>query len=720
MSHGTLYDNFIRIAPAVSYEGKVIADVLSSSFDWQRVAVFYTLDDQDCADLNTEFSERAVELNMDVVVNIKIQSEITDFSNIISGVLPMEPKVIVLFMKPAIAAPFLEAAYKMGLLTTGVTVVGTTYTSSSALYSSFSQQADIPSILKGYIGVQSNMNWTGTAVGRAFIERWRRQNNTVSYNAQGEAVCDTTMDDDNSFYYYQARVNYDESKSFVCAGLNFSQFNVSNIYLYAGFAYDAIYTAAYAMHDLLYNQGVADAKGLSGKLMKESILDADPFDGVTGSLSFSRGRTKSKTYGVGDRITGYGFNVINFDPGSYVNANSSQGFAIVGTCESDGVVAFSSAVKYNTVTGVRGSDSPPDLIVTMPISIQNILSGFGWALIVATFICIAYCYVFRNDNAIRVAQPTLLFWTFVGCLLICGRLIVLTTAISTAQCTARLYTSHLAFYVLLGSVMAKMWRLHLLCNVSAIRPVDTSERAVLTLFFVGLAVMFFYLVLLTSISPPAVGQVISTAVTGQRTIVKVCTSSLVDMEYALLTVEVLMLFSAIGLCLAIANAPERVNESSTSAYIIALMFVFIAAYCVQTFVTGIDPITVRIAFGSICIVIVSIVLIFTMMPKTSIVLTHVKRVICSRRVAMSAVEKLAPGDIPYLDDIPQGSTDRDRLKFGTKDERKAICSKHLMIWHTMLVAATNSDFKSSNGNGKGSQNSQQPVVNSAAPDVENT
>ena len=562
MSHGDQYTHYIRIAPAISYEGHVLANVIMNNFGWTRVFIISTLDDVDCSDPLLEFEEQATVLGIEIAAKIQIPGNSVDYSTFLSPLISLGPRVIILFMKPANAVPVLEELYISGLIFPGVTILGYTYSSTEDMFPYFSpgMVSHIPQIFRGFIGIASNMNWTQTSSGQAFLHRLQKLPPTVTTFPNGTQICDTAMDDDHSWYYYQAHVNFNDSLPFVCAGLNYSSINASSVYLYAGYVYDAMYTMAYALDTLLYVQGSTE---ISGKALKDIIIASPPFQGVTGMLSFSSGRTSTKTYGVGDRIAGYSFNLINFNQVSY--SSGEGGFKIIGTCAADGSCTFSN-ISYSTLDNTLPSDHPPDILLRMPKSTANIFNGFAYTLIVLIVVSMAYCYVIKSHDVIRVAQPKLLFWTFVGCLMITGRLVVLMLPISVSQCVARLYMSHLAFYILLGSIIAKLWRLHLLCNVSQYKRVDVSERNALNLFYIGLAATFFYLVLLTSIDPPKVAEDVTIDSTNQRTLVDSCQSSTIAMEYALLAMEIIEIFIAIGLCLATVNAPERVNETSANAY----------------------------------------------------------------------------------------------------------------------------------------------------------
>ena len=156
MSNNILYTNFLRVAPTISYEGAVLANLFTQTFHWTRLAVFSTLDDVDMSDMLGEFLESAATNNITILLSGLYNSATTDYSNFINNALPLSPRIIVVLMKPAMAAPFLEQAYQLGLITEGVTIVGTTYTSDDTLFPAFTPNAPVQDILRGYIGLASN------------------------------------------------------------------------------------------------------------------------------------------------------------------------------------------------------------------------------------------------------------------------------------------------------------------------------------------------------------------------------------------------------------------------------------------------------------------------------------------------------------------------------------------------------------------------------------
>lgn len=120
--------------------------------------------------------------------------------------------------------------------------------------------------------------------------------------------------------------------------------------------------------------------------------------------------------------------------------------------------------------------------------------------------------------------------------------------------------------------------------------------------------------------------------------------------------------------------------------VIIAIVLYIAIYCVQTFVAGIDPVSVQTAFGAACIVVISVTGYLTMEPK-AFALYHAMKTVSGD-----------DGKRQTFDDIAPGSNDREKLQNGTKQERLQICQNHLMLWHRMLAEVTNSELRSSHDN----------------------
>ena len=119
--------------------------------------------------------------------------------------------------------------------------------------------------------------------------------------------------------------------------------------------------------------------------------------------------------------------------------------------------------------------------------------------------------------------------------------------------------------------------------------------------------------------------------------------------------------------------------------VIITIVVYIAVYCVQTFVSGVNPVDVQTAFGATCIIVGAVTLYLNIEPK-AVALYNARRVIYENES-----KKI------IFDDISPTSNDRERLQNGTKPEKIQICQDHLMVWCRMLAEVSNSELRSSDG-----------------------
>lgn len=130
---------------------------MTQTFQWTRLAVVSLTDDVDSSDLLYEFTEQAQSNNITILKSLLYNSATADFSATILETLSLQPEIILVIMKPNTAAPFLEQAYSLGLLSTGVTILGPSYLADASLFSSFSATAPVQSIMKGFIGLSPQM-----------------------------------------------------------------------------------------------------------------------------------------------------------------------------------------------------------------------------------------------------------------------------------------------------------------------------------------------------------------------------------------------------------------------------------------------------------------------------------------------------------------------------------------------------------------------------------
>ena len=559
MSHNELYIDYLRTVPPDAYDGKVLADVLVNYFKWSRIVLFYASDDIDSTDTHSEFMDHATTLGLVIIKEIAVSIDTVDFTAFINSMMEYDPRVFILFMPPRNSAAFLLQSHQLGLLKTGVTVIGTSYSMGNSILPYFNVTSDIPTILKGMLVVTSNLNWTTSSAGADFLTRFQQEIDTISYANDGTPICHTEMDDSNRLYLYQQHMNYNVSLPMVCAGLQFKYINASNVNLLAAYVYDATWAMARGIHTILYSYNDTT---LSGSSLKAIMINDTVFPGVTGEISFSSGRTLSATYGIGDRINGNIYSLLNFDPVAY--SSSGDAFAPVGTIDpSTGSVILSKPILYNSLDNSEPADSPHSIMTVIPTAVVTIILVFTSLLIVASAVALAYCFYYRLAQQIKSAQPMLLAATLLGCLLAGARAIIATQSLFTSGvCAAGVWFSHLTFYFMLGSIASKMYRLHRVINGNGLKKVVVREIFAVYVFLSGLSALLIYLIVYTSAGTFTPETTYVTALNGQRTYEVHCQTSLPAMQITLYAIEAILLILTIGLLWATSLAPAKVNETS--------------------------------------------------------------------------------------------------------------------------------------------------------------
>ena len=570
MSHNDRYTNFMRTYPSDALDAMWVSEVLVNQYGYQRVAVFSATEDTDSSDSLIEFSENAAANGLEIAVEKLFPVDTTDFSSLILDALQYEPRIIVILARPENTAAIVEQGYALGLIKEGVMVVGTSYSAPATVVSYFTPGADVAAMMKGFVVITPETNWTLSSLGQQFIERFRRLPDTISYTANGTAVCDNATDDDGSFYLYQQHLNYNTSLPWRCAGLIHSVFDASNIYLITAYAYDALTAMFMGLHEMVYTEPFP---GYKASIMKPIMIDTVSFEGITGHVSFSAGRTSFSTYGIGDRVSGFTYKAQNFNAESYSSSNGKVPFLTFGYI-TEGAYTITpcapgrdyqcAAPIYNTADNQPPPDSPPALHLGLTDAMKVAAKALAGLAMGLTAMAMAFCAYYHQNQSVKSAQPMLLFWTLLGSVFCAARAIVASSSVNDMVCNARYWLFHLTFFIIMGSIMAKMYRLHLIINAGGMQKVVVSETFALSLFLVGLAFFIVMLIIVDTVGQASASKDFTTSQTGQRTYKSSCTFVHPEVEYSLFAIEFLMLFGAIGLAWATSNAPKKVNETSNN------------------------------------------------------------------------------------------------------------------------------------------------------------
>lgn len=383
LSEGAAFLYKIATNRAASLQVHAMHMIGCNYLGFKRVAVFATNDLFGTISLSYEIDDKA-HCDWNIVSTSTILVGTTDFSDVITTVKALDVQVFVLiFDDPVMASSLLEQGYYAGLFRVGTQIIGSEVVTTKAVWSAFTDQAIVSNVMRGFIGVRYSPahSLKVTDAGKAFVKKFR------SLNSIGGGKASDCYSDD-TLVPFSLRNGGSQ-----CHNLNFSSFlpDGSDIYPYAPHAYDAVYSAAYALQQVFeVNEArTIDIANLHSAFLSHSVIN---FEGATGNVMFSSGDPAYPYIYLGDREVGQSFLVMNFDESSM--SNGGDGFAVVGKFTStnkigqgvefcdltigiiDGVRC--QAVKYNTLDNSQPLSYPPYSTKTFPevLKIGGLMSVF--------------------------------------------------------------------------------------------------------------------------------------------------------------------------------------------------------------------------------------------------------------------------------------------------------------------------------------------------------
>ena len=236
----------------------------------------------------------------------------TDFSDMIIKVKALDVQIFVLIFDDSImASRLLEQGYYAGLFKEGTQILGSEAVTTKATWAAFVDKSIVPVVMKGYIGIRYSPahNLKVTEAGKSFVNKFR------SLKSIGGNTTKCFTDDTVSSSPFSLK--YGGSK---CHNLNFAGFSPdgSDIYPYAPHSYDAVYSAAYALHQHFEVDAktTIDNDALHSIFLNNNVVN---FAGATGQIIFSSGDPEYPFIYRGDREVGQSFLVMNFNESLMAN-----------------------------------------------------------------------------------------------------------------------------------------------------------------------------------------------------------------------------------------------------------------------------------------------------------------------------------------------------------------------------------------------------------------
>jgi hypothetical protein len=628
--------------------------------------------------------------------SIAIRGDMSDMSSYVLQAKLSGVRYFILVTPPHQTAAIIEQGHTYAAFDEN-TVLFTHERGFANLTSYFTAEANVTDIMTGLFVVKywANYNVNRTAVAKGFSQRWRQQPSTAGYYARGYWHCAQSTDDLGLRIYRSIRNNVTQ-----CIGLDYPSYDEAGYDLqpFTAHTYDATIVMAKAV-DYAIRNGLdyKDPAVLQGILVSQTN-----FEGASGPIRFNAGLAPFSYDGKGTRAVGIHYNITNFSPDLYRsgadNYMATVGFYDATTltldmCTSESPEEGCSLPRFRLKTGESFTapppGSPPPIYTKMTRSWQVlflVLAGFV-AVLVLVFGTLIIC--FRQSKVIKASQPLILGCILVGGLMAAARVVIGSLDKNQELCVAEFWTGHLAFVIMIGSLLVKAYRVHCIINTKQLRRVTFSVLDAFKILVVIVVLVSGYLVAASFYGKPYL-RIDTVVASNQATITKYCGMHHAVYQYALYGFEGVLMVVTYRICWETRNVPAIVNGAgwiSSAMTVIVLTSLLILPI---VYFLNLPPYTNEFIAALGFVVCSSAALCLIFVPKVLGVMFKT----CSD----DHKHKKGPSLIDTL--IAAGASDRpslhqrkskfihdadDLLRNKHAAERLIICQEQLMGWQAMVL-----------------------------------
>ena len=447
----------------------------------------------------SQFQSSAGALGIQVISASLFPEGQNDFSKPIESALKSGARIFVFFMAGADMGNLLLQGHAAGLFGEGTQIIASDASASSIVWKNkmpdknktdiYSIPKDqVAKIMKGVIAFTPSADYS-TPKGKKFLNSFVQQAKASQDPMTGR--CKNITDDDGNYLFL----------SHNCSSLSNFNTDGSNVDNYASYAYDATYAIARAMHVVLFDLNRPNITGFPNDLYR-SLINNVSFIGATGAVNFSKAILKDSTrLNEGDRSTDAIYKIQNFSPDAFTDDHTGKsGFVTVGGWTVKGGNKFTADVIYNTIDNSIPTDLPPVIILTMLPLQATILKCFGIILLVTSVIIGMTLRCYRETKLVRSIQFRMQCIMIFGALCGAARVFFGTTKVTDVNCSATMWLSHLAFWMIFAPMMLKTWRVYRIVNCRNIKTSALREVYILRIFGIILLFIVAYLSVLQSLS----------------------------------------------------------------------------------------------------------------------------------------------------------------------------------------------------------------------------
>lgn len=591
----------IQNVPVDSFAAQAWQEVVCNHFKWTKLAVLST------TDINgVKSSIEVAEGSYCQIDKMTVQSfdiGTTDFSLYIENVKKLGAVTFAVFCPPTTAGMLLEQMYDSGLLAEGTQVFGSRDLLSPKVIAAFQHPPNPPAsrvkaIMRGILVLDYAPKYAlhATTSGQQFVKNFKLLPNTVAVTRAGLS-CNSSAalrKDDAGRYMYRFP---DRHGRVVCAGLDYSTFDAAgtNMYAYAAYAYDAVYSYAAAIQ-LVLDSNSKDKNALTGDNVYDMLVNNVTLKaGATGFSRYFAGMPEFQYIAAGDREEGLYYSLHNFQPDVYNKAPSSGGFVQVGlwtvegglvlcTAETqqlllvEGPSACATSVQYRTLDNRPPPDIRPDVLVVMDAGLAAALVAIGVVLCAFVVFSLAVVVYFRASKIMKASQPMMVSIILFGCLLGGLRVITGGLPLSDGTCNAWFWLGHLSFNIVFAAMSAKLWRVDKVVNTKSLKRIKVSEMRVVIITAIATAAVCVYLMISTVVGWPHL-TFHSVTAANQTVRDEFCNLTYSQFQTTLFVLEGAALVYGTFLCYKTKDVPDAINEAKS----ITSAIVLLVSVCAVTF-----------------------------------------------------------------------------------------------------------------------------------------
>ncbi|XP_060839071.1 probable G-protein coupled receptor CG31760 isoform X2 [Rhopalosiphum padi] len=199
---------------------------------------------------------------------------------------------------------------------------------------------------------------------------------------------------------------------------------------------------------------------------------------------------------------------------------------------------------------------------------QSTFLGITVVCIISTVILIWFVHKNRRIKVFRIASPTFLIITLIGCIIMYSEMGIMFPECTQKLCVATKWTRHFGFCITYSALLMKTWRVSLTYRVKSAHKLKLTDKQLLQWMTPILVIILVYMGAWTLSDPP---QAVLEKETETNLRFWRCSNDWWD--YCLAAGEVLFLAWGVRVCYVVRNAESFYNEAQSINFAIYNIFI---------------------------------------------------------------------------------------------------------------------------------------------------